>query len=230
MSMQDMVKGVEKFRINYFCSHQEMFGRLAQGQAPQVLFITCSDSRIDPNLITQTQPGELFVIRNVGNIIPPFGTTNFTEAAAIEYAIQALGIKDIIICGHSHCGAMKGLLQLGSLAQEMPLVYEWLHHYAAATRRLVQDNYQEYEGEELLSLTVKENVLTQIENLETYPVIRSRLRSGQLFLHAWVYEIESGNVIAYNANLGQFVPIKDPLPVPDPIASARSGLSELMEF
>ena len=152
MSMNEVIRGLSEFHNKYFCTHQEMFERLSQGQTPQILFITCSDSRIDPNLLTQTQPGELFIIRNVGNIIPPFGAINSGEGAAIEYAVHALGIKDIIICGHSHCGAMKGLLQLGKLAEEMPLVYEWLKHHAEATRRLVQDNYKEYEGEELLKL------------------------------------------------------------------------------
>lgn len=114
---------------------------------------------------------------------------------------------------------MKGLLQLGNLAAEMPLVYDWLKHHADATRRLVQDNYKEYSGEELLKVTVEENILTQIENLQTYPVIRSKLHSGQLYLHAWVYEIETGEIFAYNATMRQFVCIESsPLPVPDPIA------------
>ena len=219
MSMKEVIRGLSEFHTKYFCTHQEMFSRLSQGQAPQILFITCSDSRIDPNLLTQTQPGELFIIRNVGNIIPPFGAINSGEGAAIEYAVHALGIKDIIICGHSHCGAMKGLLQLGKLAEEMPLVYEWLKHHAEATHRLVQDNYKEYSGEELLKVTVEENILTQIQNLETYPVIRSKLRSGQLYLHAWIYEIETGKVFAYNASLGQFVPIEEPFPAPNPLAA-----------
>ncbi|GAB1538312.1 hypothetical protein NUACC21_09700 [Scytonema sp. NUACC21] len=160
-----------------------------------MLFITCSDSRIDPNLLTQTQPGELFIIRNVGNVIPPYGTINSGEGAAIEYAVHALGVKDIIICGHSQCGAMKGLLQLGSLADEMPLVYEWLKHHAESTRLLVQENYKEYSGENLLKIAIEENILTQIQNLETYPVIRSKLHGGQLYLHAWVYEIETGKYL-----------------------------------
>ena len=224
MSMKGMIRGLREFHTNYFCTHQEMFSRLAQGQAPEVLFITCSDSRIDPNLLTQTQPGEVFIVRNVGNIIPPYGTLNCGEGAAIEYAVQALGIKDIIICGHSHCGAMKGLLQLGNLAAEMPLVYDWLKHHAEGTRRLVQDNYKDYEGEELLKVTVEENILTQIENLQTYPVIRSKLHSGGLYLHAWVYEIETGEVFAYNASQRQFVRLEEsPFPVPDSIADMHRG-------
>ena len=118
-----------------------MFELLSHGQHPRILFVTCSDSRIDPNLITQTEPGEMFIIRNAGNIIPPYGAANGGEGAAVEYAVQALGIREIIVCGHSHCGAMKGLLKLDKLEEDMPLVYQWLKH-TEATRRTVKENYQ----------------------------------------------------------------------------------------
>lgn len=133
--MKKLIQGIQSFQSNYLSSHREMFELLSHGQHPRILFITCSDSRIDPNLITQAEPGEIFVIRNAGNIIPPYGATNGGEGAAVEYAVHALGIKEIIVCGHSHCGAMKGLLQLGKLAEEMPLVYEWLK-LAEATRQV----------------------------------------------------------------------------------------------
>lgn len=209
--MKQLVKGLREFRSNYFCSNLEMFEQLAHGQHPRFLFITCSDSRVDPSLITQTQPGDLFVIRNAGNIIPPFGATNGGEGAAVEYAIQALNIQQIIICGHSHCGAMKGLLKLDSLEAEMPLVHGWLKH-AEATRRLIQENYGSYEGEDLIEVTTAENVLTQIENLRTYPVIRSRLHQGKLSFYAWIYEIESGEVLAYDEDRHAFLPPGNQLP------------------
>lgn len=196
--MKKLVKGLREFRATYFSAHRELFEQLSHKQKPRVLFITCSDSRIDPTLITQAEPGELFVIRNAGNIIPPFGATNGGEGATVEYAIHALNIEQIVVCGHSHCGAMKGLLQLGKLEEEMPLVYDWLRH-AEATRRLVKENYSEYEGEELLEVTIAENVLTQIENLQTYPVIHSRLYQGRLKIYGWVYHIETGEVFAYDA-------------------------------
>jgi carbonic anhydrase len=147
--MKKLLDGLYKFQTGYFHEHKELFELLSHGQHPRILFITCSDSRIDPNLITQAEVGELFVIRNAGNIIPPFGAANGGEGAAIEYAIEALGIEQVIVCGHSHCGAMKGLLKIESLAEKMPLVYDWLKH-AEATRRLVKDNYNHYQGEELL--------------------------------------------------------------------------------
>lgn len=196
--MRKLLKGVHQFQTNYFTTHREMFEQLSQGQHPRILFITCCDSRIDPNLITQTEPGELFIIRNIGNIIPPYGATNGAEGAAIEYAIEGLGIKDIIVCGHSHCGAVKGLLQLGNLTEQMPLVYDWLK-YAEGTRRIIKENYQEYEGEALLNAAIEENVLTQIENLRTYPVVHAKLYKGQLNIHAWVYKIETGGVFVYSA-------------------------------
>ena len=203
--MKKLIRGLHQFQTSYFSTHHALFEELARGQHPRVLFITCSDSRVDPNLITQAQVGELFVIRNAGNLIPPFGATNGGEGAAVEYAIQALNIEQIIVCGHSNCGAMKGLLKLSKLEEDMPLVYEWLKQ-AEATRRLVKENYSTQEGAQLLDLTVAENVLTQIENLRTYPVIHSRLHQGKLHLHAWVYNIESGEVLEYDPTRHAFVP------------------------
>jgi carbonic anhydrase len=202
--MKKLIKGLREFKASYFSAHQELFEQLSHGQKPRVLFITCSDSRVDPNLITQAQLGELFVIRNAGNIIPPFGATNGGEGATIEYAVQALDIQQIIICGHSHCGAMKGLMKLNSLREEMPLVHDWLK-YAEATRRLVLDHYSHYEGEELLEIIIAENVLTQIENLRTYPVIHSKLYQGQLKIYAWIYHIEKGEVLAYDPDKHAYV-------------------------
>ena len=203
--MKRLIKGLHEFQTNYFSEHRELFEMLSQGQQPRVLFITCSDSRIDPNLITQTEPGEMFIIRNAGNIIPPYGATNGGEGATVEYAIHALGIQEIIVCGHSHCGAMKGLLQIGKLEEEMPVVYEWLKH-AEATRRTIKEHYQSYEGEELLDAAAKENVLTQLDNLRTYPVVYSGLKGGQLKLHGWLYEIETGEILEYDSVRNQFIP------------------------
>jgi carbonic anhydrase len=156
-----------------------------------------------PNLITQSGVGELFVIRNAGNLVPPFGAANGGEGAAIEYAIHALGIEQVIICGHSNCGAMKGLLKLEKLRTEMPLVYEWLQH-AESTRRLIQENYADIKGEELIAITTAENVVTQIENLKTYPVIRSKLHQNKMSIYGWIYDIETGEILAYNPETDDF--------------------------
>jgi carbonic anhydrase len=201
--MRKLLKGLHKFQSSYFPENQGIFEQLAEGQKPRVLFITCSDSRIVPHLITQSGVGELFVIRNAGNLVPPFGAANGGEGAAIEYAIHVLGIEQVIICGHSNCGAMKGLLNLEKLRTEMPLVYEWLQH-AESTRRLIYENYADKKGDELLAITMAENVVTQIENLKTYPVIHSKLHQNKMSIYGWIYDIETGEVLAYDAVTDDF--------------------------
>lgn len=203
--MKKLIRGIDKFRQTYVSSHQELFEQLAHGQKPRVLFVSCSDSRVAPNLITDTDVGELFVIRNAGNIIPPYGAANGGEGGTIEYAINALGIEQIVICGHSNCGAMKGLLKLNKLQKDMPLVYDWLKH-AEATRRLVEENYPHYKGDDLVEVLVAENVLIQIDNLKTYPIIRARLHQGRLKIYAWIYNVETGNVLAYDARTHTYIP------------------------
>lgn len=203
--MKKLLSGLRQFQQTYVPNNQTLLAELAKGQHPRVLFIACSDSRVDPALITQADFGDLFVIRNAGNIVPTYEATNGGEGATIEYAIEALGINQIIVCGHTQCGAMKGLLQLGDLEETMPLVYNWLRH-TAATRKLVQDSYGHLEKKEMLGALEAENVLTQIENLRTYPVIRSKLYQGDLSIHAWLYKIETGEVLSYDAEQHAFVP------------------------
>lgn len=204
--MQKLIQGIHQFQQDNFRSLQGLFEQLSKGQNPDTLFITCSDSRIDPNLLTRTSPGELFILRNAGNIVPPHGAANGGEGATIEYAVAALGVKDIIICGHTLCGAMKGLLHPESLTT-LPAVSAWLSH-AEATRRIVQESYSQLDGDRLLTATVEENVLVQVENLRTLPSVAARLVKGDLNLHAWVYKIETGEVFAYEFSSGQFVPVE----------------------
>lgn len=224
--MKKLIKGLREFQSTYVSTHKDLFEQLSQGQKPRVLFITCSDSRIDPNLMTSAQVGELFVIRNAGNIIPPYGATNGGEGATIEYAVQALDIKQIIVCGHSHCGAMKGLLKRSSLEDKMPLVYDWLK-YAESTRKLVFENYSHLQEEELIEVAVAENVLSQIENLRTYPIIHSKLHRGQLYLYAWIYHIETGEVFTYDPVRHQYVPpdLEMEIAAPDPSPLQANGLA-----
>lgn len=203
--MQKLIQGLHHFQSNIFSSQRELFERLAGGQSPDALFITCSDSRVNPNLITQTQPGDLFILRNAGNIIPPFGAANGGEGATVEYAVAALGVKDIIICGHSRCGAVAGLLAPESLA-ELPAVKTWLSH-AEATRRIVKENYDHLSGDALQMAAIEENVLVQLENLRTHPSVAAALARGTLNLHGWVYKFETGKVFAYEPEEGQFLEI-----------------------
>jgi carbonic anhydrase len=214
--VQKLIQGTHQFQSEDFLPLQGLFEHLAKGQNPETLFITCSDSRIDPNMLTRSKPGDLFIIRNAGNIIPPHGAGNGGEAATVEFAVAALGVKDIIICGHSHCGAMKGLLQPEQVAS-LPAVSSWLSH-AETTRRIIRDNYGHLDGDRLLTATVEENVLVQLENLRTLPSVASRLVRGDLHLHGWVYKIETGEVFAYDLRTGQFVALAEYQYPPDEIS------------
>ena len=205
--MEKLITGLHHFQAHIFETHKELFERLSKGQNPEALFITCSDSRINPNLITDTAPGDLFILRNAGNIIPPYGAANGGEGGTIEFAVAALGVKDIIVCGHSLCGAMSGLLHPEKL-ETLPLVRSWLSH-AEATRQIVRENYSYLDENELLSVTIQENVLVQIENLKTYPIVATRLSQGRLTLHGWTYKIQTGEVFSYNSERGQFLPISE---------------------
>lgn len=205
--MQKLIQGIHAFRNEDFRPLQGLFEELAKGQNPETLFITCSDSRIDPNLLTRSKPGDLFILRNAGNIVPAHGAPQSGEAATVEFAVAALRVKDIIICGHTHCGAMKGLLEPG-MTSSLPAVSSWLSH-AETARRIVKDNYGHLNGERLLTATVEENVLVQLENLKTLPAVASRLVRGDLHLHGWVYKIESGEVFAFDSASGQFVAVAE---------------------
>ena len=205
--MQKLIAGIHSFQETAFRSERELFARLAKGQQPDTLFITCSDSRISPNLITNTQPGELFILRNAGNIVPAFNGTPTAEAATIEYAIVALGIKDIVVCGHTHCGAMAGLVK-GVDAEKLPMVEGWLTN-AHATRRIVQENYSNLDEGARVKVAIQENVLMQLENLRTHPSVAAALARGTLGLHGWVYKIESGEVFSYDPANGQYGPVKE---------------------
>ncbi len=205
MPLQQLVAGVHHFQTQVFRSQQELFERLSSGQNPEVLFITCSDSRIDPNLVTHTDPGDLFVLRNAGNLVPAYGASNGGEPATIEFAIDGLKVADIIVCGHSHCGAMKGLLHPEYVA-EMPVVSSWLKH-AETTRRIVKSKYAHLSDDDLLQAAIEENVLAQIENLQTHPAVAVALANDRLKLHAWVYDIATGDVHAYAPEAEQFTPL-----------------------
>ncbi len=204
--MQKLVAGIHQFQNDIFSSKQQLYEKLAKGQHPLALFITCSDSRIDPSLLTQTEPGELFIMRNAGNIVPPYGTLHGGEAATIEFAVSALGVKDIVICGHSHCGAMNGVLKPETLGN-LPAVRSWLA-YADSTERIMRENYGHItDPSARLTATVEENVLVQLEHLRTHPSVAAALGRKEINLHAWVYKFETGQVFAYVPDQNQYVPI-----------------------
>lgn len=208
--MQKLIVGIHRFRSEIFGPHRQLFERLARGQTPDALFITCSDSRISPNLLTQTLPGELLILRNAGNLVPPHGIGG-GEAATIEFAVLGLGVRDIIICGHSHCGAVSALLNPEQL-EAMPALAAWLEH-ADKTARIVRTNYSRVALDRRLVAAVEENVLVQVEQLQTHPSVAAGLEAGTLAIHAWVYKIETGEVFAYDREAGQFLPLTPEAPV-----------------
>ena len=179
--------GVKTFQNDVYPAMQARFEELAGGQAPPTLFITCSDSRVDPSLITQQGPGELFVSRNAGNLIPVHGEDEGT-ASAVEYAVAALGVELIVVCGHSGCGAMGGLLNPGSL-ESLPRVAAWVAH-AETTAEAVADAA----ADERLGAAISHNAAQQLENLKTHPTVQAALEAGSLKMQAWVYDIGSGAV------------------------------------
>ena len=204
--MQKLLRGVHHFQKHLFSPNRKLFEKLAKGQRPLALFITCSDSRVNPNLITHTEPGDLFILRNAGNIVPPYGAASGGEGPTIEYAVMSLGVRDIVVCGHTLCGAMSALLDPNSVKQ-MPAVAKWLD-FAEATRRIVQENYAGEDAERQLSIAIQENVLRQLENLQTHPAVAAAVSRKELTLHGWVYKFETGQVFAYSVGDEQFVPIE----------------------
>ncbi|MEO5802534.1 MAG: carbonic anhydrase [Verrucomicrobiota bacterium] len=206
--MQKLIDGVHKFRDAEFGRYRTLFKRLSrEGQNPHTLFITCSDSRVLAELITQSQPGDLFVVKNIGNIVPPatvVGSTNST-AAAIEFAVQTLGVSDIVVCGHSQCGAMTALLDETSSKTDSPHLRKWLE-IAAPVRTLVENNYSHLkkDPEARAIAAAEENVLFAVENLRTYPVVAQKLEDGALRLHAWFFAIRTAELFAYDPEAKQF--------------------------
>jgi len=204
--MEKVISGVVKFGETPYEDRKKLFAELANGQSPEVLFITCADSRIDPNLVTQTAPGDLFIIRNAGNIVPTHSKTAGGVTASIEFAVAALGVKHIVVCGHSDCGAMKGALNISALG-DLPHVQDWLDNSRAAVE-VVKAKHGQATLEELDSVT-EENVLLQLQHLRTHPVVASKLATKEVDLHAWVYNIEHGSVSAYDEDSDKFVSIEE---------------------
>jgi carbonic anhydrase len=204
--MDRLIQGVAKFQRDVFPDKRHLFQQLADGQNPEALFITCADSRVVPDLITQCNPGDLFICRNAGNMVPPYGELHGGVSATIEYAVCALNIRHIIVCGHSDCGAMKGILHPEALA-DMPTVKTWLSHGEVA-RRMVKENYPNLTEKAALHVITEENVVAQLEHLRTHPSVASRLARGTIAIHGWVYDFRTGDVTAWDAPKGRFVPVQ----------------------
>lgn len=209
--MRKLVDGYIKFREEVYPDHKEDFARLAKTQNPDTLFITCSDSRIDPALLMQTKPGELFICRNAGNIVPAHGDHNGGVSATIEYAVNVLKVRDIVLCGHSDCGVMRGLLHPERVAQ-LHNVSHWLR-YGARARAIVDEICGEGHSDvEKIMELARQNVLAQLDNLRTHPSVAAAIVKRGLQLHGWIYHIEDGEIYAWSPDRNNFTPL-DTVPV-----------------
>lgn len=194
--IEQLIKGHTEFQNLHFKKFKFEFDELVtKGQSPEILFIGCSDSRVVPDLITGSKPGDLFILRNIGNFVPPFKDDNdfHGTAAAIEYAVSVLGVKHIIVCGHSHCGACESLYKEIPDSKELVHVKKWLE-LGLVPKSFVEDNFSDRELIEKYRLTEQISIIFQLENLLTYPAVKRKVEEETLTIHGWYYELQSGNI------------------------------------
>ena len=218
--MDKLIRGLRHFRENLLWERKELFERSAAGQRPLALLVTCSDSRVLPDTLMQADPGDLFVSRNAGNLVPPADTPG-GEGATVEYAVTVLGVTDLIVCGHYRCGAVKALLE-PEAARDLPKMSEWLAH-AGDVRGAVTRDHPDAAGDELWDRAVERNVLGQVENLSRHPAVAARLAAGTVRLHAWVLRFESSEVLAYDPCAGGFSPLLEMAAVHPAMPAAGAG-------
>jgi carbonic anhydrase len=204
--MKAIIEGVLKFQKEAFPIRSDLFKKLATTQHPNTLFITCSDSRVVPELLTQQEPGDIFVIRNAGNIVPAYGPEPGGVSATVEYAVAVLGVTDIVICGHSDCGAMTAISACKCM-DHLPAVANWLKH--ADSAKAVNASRSHASAEARLNSLVRENVIAQLTNLKTHPSVALALEQGRLTLHGWVYDIATGSIVALESDTKRFVPLNE---------------------
>jgi carbonic anhydrase len=204
-SLLGLLKGVEDFSHKVFPETRQLFRELAEGQTPHTLFITCADSRVVPEMITQTQPGELFVCRNIGNIVPGYGEMLGGVSAVVEYAVMVLGVQHVVVCGHTDCGAMKGLLNPES-TKDLPTVDAWLRNAQAAKSAVFA---RKLEGAEAMQAVIEENVRLQLTHLRSHPAVAAALANNALNLQGWVYGIGDGKVTILDADTNRFIPLAE---------------------
>jgi len=204
--IEELIKGHKEFQKLHFKKFEFQFDELVEkGQSPEILFIGCSDSRVVPDLITGSKPGDLFILRNIGNFVPPFQKDNdfHGSAAAIEYSVSVLGVKHIIVCGHSHCGACESLYKELPDGDDLVHVRKWLE-LGNISKAFVENNFKGYKFEEKLRLTEQISVIFQLENLLTYPAVKRKVEEGVLTIHGWYYELQSGSIKYFDTETLEF--------------------------
>jgi carbonic anhydrase len=204
--MEKLLQGLIQFKETDFQEHRQLFEELGNSQSPHTLFIGCSDSRLVPNLITGTLPGELFVIRNIANIVPPYRNTEeyLATTSAIEYAVNILGIQHIVVCGHSNCGGCKSLYASEKEMESIPHTRKWLELAGNVKEKITAMNIPESEMAKREWMTEQINIVEQLKHLLTYPFIKERVLSQTLTIEGWYYIIETGEVFRYNRQNGEF--------------------------
>ncbi|MEE4455000.1 carbonic anhydrase [Novosphingobium resinovorum] len=226
--MNELIGRVFNFEKTLFPASSELFGKLTtHGQSPKALMISCADSRIVPEQIMQAEPGDLFVCRNAGNIVPPYATLNGGVTSTVEYAVMALGVRDIIVCGHSDCGAMKALSDPTGL-EAMPNVAAWLKHGAAA-EHIVSACHSDLEGKDRVRAITLENIIAQISHLRTHPAVATGIARGEITLHGWMVDIHAGQVLGLNGDTGEFVPLREDRDLPVALAARSRFATEYAE-
>lgn len=198
-TLDRLKNGIRHFRAKVYAEYADSYQRAAsEPQRPHTLFVACADSRVDVETITSSKPGDVFITRNIGNIVPAYGEMLGGVSAVVEYAVSELKVQHVVICGHSDCGAMKSLLKPGS-TDSMPTVKLWLNNSRAALS--VAETVHKQEGREMLPVLTEQNVLMQLAHLKTHPSVAGAMARGQLTVSGWVYEIGSGEVrIAENGS------------------------------
>ncbi len=219
--MNELIGRVFNFEKKVYEDSRALYSKLANhGQQPKALMISCADSRVVPEQIMQAQPGDLFVCRNAGNIVPPYATQNGGVTSTVEYAVMALGIRDIIVCGHSDCGAMKGLAGDPAALEPMPNVAAWLRHGSAA-RQVVDSSYAEMADGDRVRAVSLENVVAQISHLRTHPSVAAGIARGEIALHGWFVDIHAGQMLALNGETGRFEAVREDRPLPVALPAAK---------
>ncbi|MCC7126171.1 MAG: carbonic anhydrase [Acidobacteria bacterium] len=205
--MEKFLRGITRFQNEVFPASRHLYEQLAEGQQPETLYIGCSDSRVIPNELMQALPGELFICRNAGNLVPAYGESLSGVTATIEYAVEVLKVRHIVVCGHSDCGAMKALMAPEKVTH-LKAVAQWIKH-ADRAAAVARELHGQLDDQNFLSRLIEENVVAQLDHLLTYPCVATRLRTGNLFLHGLVFDIKSGAFSVLDRSTHQFTSLDE---------------------
>jgi carbonic anhydrase len=226
--VNELIGRVFDFEKKVYEDSRALYSKLAtHGQEPKALIISCADSRVVPEHIMQAQPGDLFVCRNAGNIVPPHATQNGGVTSTVEFAVMALKVSDIIVCGHSDCGAMKALVK-PEMTKDMPNVAAWLRHSHAA-KSVLDASYTDLDDGEAVRVASLENVVVQLAHLRTHPSVAAGIARGEIALHGWFVDIHNGQMLALNGDTGRFEAIRQDNPLPVALPAAKRNAADLMQ-